>query len=245
MCLPTKLYRGRHMTIFTGDKFGKLTIVGQLPDYFLPSGRKEKRYQVQCDCGRKEARNHGTLLRNPHGGCCLICATSGSANHQYKHGNCQNYDQTSEYIAWRAMLGRCNNPKGSKYRYYGGRGIKVCERWLVFANFLQDLGPKPTPEHTLERKNNNGDYGPDNCKWATLTEQNRNSRQAKLLTIDGQTKCLREWQNHYRRDGSTYRSRIRKHWPSLAALQIPTQEQLLAEWFENNPDKMGVVPHSI
>lgn len=83
------------------------------------------------------------------------------------------------YHIWKAMVSRCENPNDKSFVNYGGRGISVCERWHDLANFTADMGPKPTPQHTLERANNDGNYDPFNCAWATRTVQNRNRRPYK------------------------------------------------------------------
>lgn len=102
--------------------------------------------------------------------------------------------RTSEYKAWNKMIDRCTNPSSKSYVNYGGRGICVCDKWLTsFSAFINDIGRKPTPLHTLERKNNNGNYEPKNCKWATRDEQNKNTRFNVILEINGQRKCVSEW----------------------------------------------------
>jgi hypothetical protein len=87
-----------------------------------------------------------------------------------------------DYNCWRKMRSRCNDTNNAEYRYYGGRGIRVCERWADFAVFMMDMGARPTPAHTIDRINNDGNYEPDNCRWATMAEQNRNKRKAYSVT---------------------------------------------------------------
>jgi hypothetical protein len=97
------------------------------------------------------------------------------------------------YNNWQAMLERCRNPKKESWAHYGGRGIKVCDRWQDFGKFIEDMGERPSPEYSLERINNDGNYEPKNCRWATWTEQARNQRQTMYATVDGEKKTLKEW----------------------------------------------------
>lgn len=99
-----------------------------------------------------------------------------------------NKSETPEYDAWYGMITRCTKPNCRSYPYYGGRGIKVCDRWLKFENFLADMGRRPGNGYSLDRKNNDGNYEPGNCRWATKTEQNRNRRYASRPNPTGVTK---------------------------------------------------------
>jgi len=116
-----------------------------------------------------------------------------------------------ERDAWKAMLHRCTNPKHPAWSKYGGRGILVCERWLgSFDNFLADVGARPGPGYSLERKDVNGNYELDNCKWATRTEQMRNTRKTRWLTLHGVTRSLSEWAEVTGINYETIRNRLRK-----------------------------------
>lgn len=97
------------------------------------------------------------------------------------HGAARSYRQTLEYRSWIGMKERCSNPKNKCYASYGGRGIRVCDRWISdFSQFLADMGPKPSPKHSIDRIDNDGHYEPANCRWATTTQQVRNSRRTRL-----------------------------------------------------------------
>lgn len=98
-----------------------------------------------------------------------------------------------EYQVWAAMRQRCSNPNNAKFHHYGGRGIAVCERWTQFEHFYSDMGARPSTHHSLERVNNDGNYEPLNCRWATAVEQARNTRRNRWLTFGGQTQTLSTW----------------------------------------------------
>lgn len=105
-----------------------------------------------------------------------------------RHGSCG----TRTYRIWKAMRTRCNNPNSPAFSRYGGRGIKVCSRWDSFSAFLADMGEAPEGL-SIERKNNDRGYEPENCRWATPKEQARNMRVNRLIEHDGETLCLSEW----------------------------------------------------
>ena len=124
-----------------------------------------------------------------------------------------------EYRAWLNMKQRCTNPKISTFKYYGGRGIKICKRWNSFVNFLADMGNKPSIKYTLERKNTNGNYTPENCIWETQTKQARNKRINHLETYKGETKTMIEWSEIFNLLYSTLIARLNiLHWNINRAL---------------------------
>lgn len=126
------------------------------------------------------------------------------------------------YKIWDAMIQRCTNPKNKRYKDYGGRGIKVCERWRDFAKFFSDVGDRPTPQHQLDRKNNDGDYSPENCRWATRKEQQRNMRTNRVFTVHGVTGCMAELAEHFKISVGAVNSRInRSGWTPEAAFTTP------------------------
>lgn len=112
------------------------------------------------------------------------------------------------YKIWEAMKGRCNNPSDNSYSRYGGRGIKVCERWNKFSNFEKDMFSSYSLGLTIERVDNNGDYEPGNCRWATVKEQANNRRSNHPVTYKGTTKNLNEWIEQLGLKGSTVRQRF-------------------------------------
>jgi hypothetical protein len=110
-----------------------------------------------------------------------------------KHGYTKDGKISKTYLAWQYMKARCNNSKSQNYKYYGGRGITICDRWLnSFKNFLEDMGEKPKGL-TLERIDNNGNYEPDNCKWATWIEQRNNTRSNRWISYNGETRTVAQW----------------------------------------------------
>jgi hypothetical protein len=125
-----------------------------------------------------------------------------------------------EYNIWVSMRQRCNNPKNDQFSLYGGRGIKVCERWQKsFEHFLQDMGPKPD-RMSLERVDNEQGYSPANCRWASAAEQSRNNRRTHFLSFNGETLPLVDWAKRLGIHHQTLRNRLKRGWPLQEALQI-------------------------
>lgn len=112
------------------------------------------------------------------------------------------------YRTWVQMRQRCLNQRDRKYPYYGGRGITVCASWKRFNAFLSDMGPRPSPAHTLDRKDNNGNYEPGNCRWATQIEQQNNRRDNFMITVNGETKTCARWAREVNIKPTLVRQRI-------------------------------------
>lgn len=133
---------------------------------------------------------------------------------------------TPEYKSWQHLLDRTSNPNNRGYADWGGRGIKVCARWrepdgLGFANFYEDMGPKPGPEYSIDRIDNNGNYEPGNCRWATRTQQVRNRRTSVYITYRGVTHHLCEWAAITGLSYETLRFRHRRKWDVESMLSLP------------------------
>lgn len=125
---------------------------------------------------------------------------------------------TRTYRIWQLMKNRCHNPDAERFPYYGARGITVCDRWRgSFAAFLADMGEAPDGT-SIDRIDNGGNYEPGNCRWATKTEQNRNTRQNRLLTIFGVTKCVAEWAEESGTRADRIFSRLWNGWPEGEAV---------------------------
>jgi len=149
-----------------GKRFGRLLVLRRTEDRWA-----HRFWTCLCDCGKEVVVRGESLYRGETKSCgCLRDEMSGARVAKHRDTG------SPEFTAWARMRQRCVNPKRPDYRNYGGRGITVCERWNSFENFLADMGRKPSPAHSLDRINNEGNYEPSNCQWATLLQQNSNRR---------------------------------------------------------------------
>lgn len=207
----------------TGQRFTRLEVV-QRAISNTASGKP--RWVCFCDCG-KAVEVAGLSLRNGDTRSCGCLQKEKAREAQIKHGGCD----TTEYCTWANMLGRCRSDSFTGYYNYGGRGIEVCERWLNFENFLKDMGKKPSPEHSIERIDNDGNYCPENCKWATRAEQSINKRNNKWISIGEKTKVLTHWLKELKMDPATFYQRLNKGWGEVESLTTPTARDI-ARWTE-------------
>lgn len=134
---------------------------------------------------------------------------------------------TPEYRAWQTMRLRCTVPENPAYADYGGRGIKVCDRWMNSVEaFFSDMGPKPTPDHELDRyPDNNGDYEPGNCRWATRSENDRNRRSNRIIAFSGEELTPAAWAERYGIRADTIIKRLNSGWPVGKAITSPARSK--------------------
>jgi hypothetical protein len=155
----------------TGQRFSLLIVVGRADSYRHPDGRcGEARWLCRCHCGAESIVAGSRLRRGTTRSC--GCRRALAPLDRITHG----MSREPEYRSWRAMHQRCSEPRRINWAYYGGRGIRVCSRWASFRTFLEDVGRKPSPAHSLDRIDNAGHYEPGNVRWATPSEQARNRR---------------------------------------------------------------------
>jgi hypothetical protein len=218
------------MEDLTGHRFGRLTVLGlgepvrYRADHPTKPGQiKRWKWRCRCDCGKEVSVDASNLKH-----CTFSCGChrrESCGNLFRTHGD----SGTPEYRIWCGMHKRCYNPNWKQYADYGGRGIKVCDRWRKsYANFLADIGRRPSPNHSLDRIDHDGDYSPENCRWATAVEQARNRRMARMLTYGGETMCLSAWAERYSLRAQTLGRRLRAGWDAERALTTPVEQQLSA-----------------
>lgn len=183
---------------------------------FVKEGKTNRYVLVRCcSCGKEFETIWGSRNRIQSCGCLRPHPS------RLKHGNCMKHShhESGAYTSWRAMKNRCGNPKNKMWDRYGGRGIKVCERWDSFENFLSDMGPRPE-NGSIDRIDSNKGYSPDNCRWVLNSFQNRNKSDNRKLTIYGKTMCLADWHRIVAGEVSydTIKRRLQRGWPEKQAV---------------------------
>lgn len=145
-----------------------------------------------------------------------------------RHGHTSNGKRSKEYRAWKKMIDRCKYPSTAAFEKYGGRGIKVSEKWMKFSVFLFDMGLAPSQKHSLERIDNNLGYFAENCKWATHSEQMRNTSRTIKITFNGKTQCAKDWAKDLNLNYAALLQRMSKlGWSCEKALTTPIKPKRL------------------
>lgn len=171
--------------VYEGQRFGQLVLI-------TASGYEGKRkcVLVKCDCGKVARKGLHKITSGELKTCGHGRADVGRL--RKRHGHCCGNVSSAEYVTWQQMIRRCRDPRNKRYESYGGRGITVCERWLLFDNFFEDMGMKPEAM-SLDRIDPNGNYEPSNCRWASLKQQARNKVNTIWVKVDGKRISLSEY----------------------------------------------------
>lgn len=192
----------------TGQRFGRLAVIR----YLQGCG-----WLCRCDCGTEKAVLSGSLRRGGATSCgCFRREKMRSERTRHGHAT------TPTYLAWSHMKSRCENRNNKDYADYGGRGIRVCDRWQDFANFLADMGEKPSASHSIDRyPDNDGNYEPGNCRWATVLQQANNKRNNRILEFNGRRQTVPEWARELGFAASAIHGRLAKGWSVEDTLSRP------------------------
>lgn len=224
-CLSKERSSKSNFIDIIGKRYGRLVVFS-----FFDVKNKNSRWLCKCDCGKEKVVTRHSLSSG-HTKSCGCLSVEALKNRSTKHGHAANNNPTSEYTTWNNMKARCYNENDKHYSFYGGRGIKVCERWLGiygFENFIKDMGFKPTSDHTIDRwpNNTNGNYGPSNCRWATQIEQCNNVRDNKILFYNGRYDTLPMWCRELNLKPATVRLRLSKGYSVKQAIETPKSKRL-------------------
>lgn len=194
---PRAKYRGLNLS---GRRFGMLV-----------AGEKvgAVKWLCKCDCGKSKPVAQSALMA---GRISCGCMESVVKTHGMSH--------TNIYSIWKHIISRCENKRDAAYHGYGGRGIKICERWSVFENFYADMGDKPRGK-SIDRIDNDGNYEPSNCRWATSTEQGCNKRNNRIVSVNGRSVPLSQACREHSIDVRVAAARLRYGWSEHDALTVP------------------------
>lgn len=199
----------------TGTRFGRLTVISHAGS--IVSGKQKfSIWLCKCDCGN-EITVRGSSLNEKNTQSCGCFHKERLISDATKHGLAKKPFNN----CWYGMMSRCNNPKNAAYRFYGKKGIRVCERWHTFENFMQDMLPTWKEGLTLERNKVHEGYNPENCRWATRAEQAINKTNTRWVTHLGKTQSLSVWAREYGIKARCLGSRLNMGWPVERALTEP------------------------
>ena len=169
----------KKVNLISGDKYGMLEVVMPIESHRQPNGQTKSMYQCKCECGNivNVQMYHLKSGHSKSCGCTKKEVSRLAGQKHFTHGHWKGNKSTPEYNTWCAMRNRCYNKNHKDYKYWGAKGVIVCDRWVdSFSNFIEDMGLKPTAKHSLDRINPFGNYELSNCRWATSSEQANNKR---------------------------------------------------------------------
>jgi hypothetical protein len=203
----------------SGKTFGRLTAIERV---YIPFA-SHAMWKCKCDCGTEKVIAGSSLRRGNIRSC-------GCFNQECRRERMTTHGMTKspEHKIWDAMRQRCDTESNIHYHNYGGRGIKVCERWSRFENFFADMGERPGKHYSIDRINNDGNYEPENCRWTVRIVQARNTRANKLVTFNGETKCIAEWAELFGMPYKLLWKRLKLGWSIEVALKTPKLAR--SEW---------------
>jgi len=205
---------GHNRLDLDGKRFGRWIVMGRVESREYGHGEKKSAWKCRCDCGAISVVT-GSALNTGKSKSCGCGSRESTGARSVTHG----MSKTRTYRIWQAMLNRCRNPKTAMYPRYGGRGIQVCERWSAFENFISDMGECP-PGMSIDRIDNDANYGPGNCRWADRHTQNRNKSSNRFIVHGGSKMCLTDWARSLSMDQASLAERIEK-WGVTRALTTP------------------------
>jgi hypothetical protein len=207
---------------FLGQRFGSLVVIEIGP---IRGSGKHRYYLCQCDCGNMAGVAGNSLVRGTKScGCAHSRRPRETYAGRHREAPHRSFPGTPEYVIWGGMKSRCHNQNHPSYANYGGRGITVCAEWRdSFEAFLADMGRRPSPEHSLDRIDNDGNYEPGNVRWATNTEQSRNRRNNHWIEVDGVRRTLADWAVESGISLHTIKTRLSAGWDPARAVTEPPQ----------------------
>lgn len=178
-------------------------------------------WEFECGCGKRFVARLAAV-KNGHTKSCGCLLSENLIRRNTVHGYANRGKQSHIYKVWKSMRKRCNNPRSKDFRLYGGKGVKVCARWQDFKLFHDDMASSYRPGLEIERLDSNGDYCPENCKWATEREQSLNTNRARLITFRGETLNVSLWAERFGMDYDLLWQRLNAGWPMEKAISLPS-----------------------
>lgn len=210
---------GKRITYTEGQKVGNLIFLRE-----VNTTKRDRRAEFLCGCGKITETFINSVV-SLHIRSCGCGRVDASRKTHRTHGK----TKTVEHRTWSHIRQRCINPNDGAYKYYGARGIAICERWNSFENFLEDMGLRPAGSYSIERDDVDGPYSPENCRWATGVEQANNKTNNFFLNYNGEKLSITQWARRFGIKMLTLRFRIKKGWSIEKALTTPVRKMTYAD----------------